>query len=387
VFDCRSPGVLLWFGCMLSWRSPISIFLLGIGLSTNAQNPSPWHGRILGIEESYPSVSGRTQSLTYTDLNNGSQRGTLSTDSEIIYTLNESSATIYVFKRKLANDGEPSQDLEIIPLNNIGATRRVRYPPVCSACPGCGCAGQGTRIVVSRDAHYVFTALTRRLNGPGTEQIVVTYDSVAGRFLDSLVSLFPVGGLLLSSSEPESFEMLTNGLKLLRYKVHGPEVQKGVVVSELPVPDNRGQLIRDSANARTLFLCVDGKVIEITDRLKQIGQIDAPSPMRRSFPATISGDGKLLFVPTGPIKTATANASSTAVYIDQIDVYNAASLTRLRTLHSQRSLLDVIPNHDGTMLYAAIPDRPSIVVLDSETLWQEEDHLTQSPIRQITLLP
>jgi hypothetical protein len=130
----------------------------------------------------------------------------------------------------------------------------------------------------------------------------------------------------------------------------------------------------------------DGHRQNLTYTLKEIADI-APLPtLRRMYSPSISGNGKLLFVPTGP-NTWPAKKFSASAYIDQIDVYDAMTLVGLRSLHSQRPLLDVIPDQDGGRLFAAIPGRPSFLILNSNTLWQEEDHLTQFPIRKMTLLP
>ena len=173
---------------------------------------------------------------------------------------------------------------------------------------------------------------------------------------------------------------------LVRYRVAGHGIRKDAVLNQLAFPDSHYQLIRDPTNPRTLFLFENGKVIEAAGALREMGDI-APLPMlRRMYSPSISGNGKLLFVPTGP-DTWPAKKFSASVYIDQIDVYDAMTLVRLRSLHSQRPLLDVIPDQDGGRLFAAIPGRPSFLILNSNTLWQEEDHLTQFPIRKMTLLP
>jgi hypothetical protein len=391
--------VLLWWRCVPRWRSRTSLLiLLGIAPASYAQNPSPWHGRIIGIEDTY-GPRGLIQNLTYTDLENVSQRGVLTADSQLNYLLDAASATVYVYRRSISGEGE-NRSLEIIPLDNMAARKVVGYPPVCYACPACrGCTPDQAQIAISTDGRYVFTIMYRFLAPlkPSPPQIPMTddsavvkevalpYDRVAGQFLDTYV--FPVqqGGWLLPSSEPDSFELFSDG-RLVRYHVGGRQVIEGAVVGEVAFPAGRYYPTRDTANARSLFLFENGKVIEAAGHLKDIGNIDPLPASRRRYSASVSGNGKLLFGPTGPANWA-AGKFAPGPYIDQIDVYDAMTLARLRSLHSQRPLLDVIPNQDGGRLYAAIPGRPSIVVLNSNTLWQEEEHLTQLPIRQIMLLP
>ena len=259
---------------------------------------------------------------------------------------------------------------------------------------------------LSPDGRYVFTLRERlqehhAMPPPGqiandddasfVEQVITIYDSSTGRFLNGPVSTFlpgVTGYQLLPSSEPESFEILEfdPSIRLLRYRIAGGGAQNGVALSELEAPKSDAQVIRDPANARTLLVRTDGMVIEVAARLRQIGAVIPLAPGRRMYSPALSGDGKLLFIPTGPTKN-TAVRFAPFFYIDQIDVYEASGLTRLRSLRSQRPLLEVVPNQDGSILYAAIPDRRSVVVLNSESLWQEEEHLTESAIHHIVLLP
>ncbi len=113
---------------MLSWRSRISIpILLGVVLASYAQDPSSWHGRILGIED---SPNGQ-KSLAYEDMRNVSQRGTLTEASILTYLLDVSSATAYVSQVKVTNQGESGRSLRVMGLNNARVNKIVDVGVLC----------------------------------------------------------------------------------------------------------------------------------------------------------------------------------------------------------------------------------------------------------------
>ena len=396
---------------MRGWRSHFSIpILLGIAFASNAQNPSPWHGGILGTEDSYTPDGQLVRNLTYSDFERIPRHETLTGGSELTYLLDAAKATVYVFARILNNQGEVGRRLTVIPLNNRRAIRTVDYPAVCSACPSCRGCNLQSQIAISANGRYLFTLMERRQehhqkpqlgqfanddDASVDEQVILVYDTATGRFLDSPILpdlLSPRNYWLLPSSEPESFEILVSypSMRLLRYRVAGSRQQKGVVIGELAASLSDADVVRDPVNGRTLFLRYDGRVVEVKDRLKEIGFIEPMVASRKMYSPSVSGNGKLLFVPTGPRDTRNRLASTgnfePISYIDQIDVYDAANLTRLRTLRSQRPLLEVVPNEDGTLLYTAIPNHARLVILNSDNLWQEAERQIPSPIRQITLV-
>jgi hypothetical protein len=258
-------------------------------------------------------------------------------------------------------------------------------------------------MAISPDGRYVFSLIARLQEhhtkfAPGEiandddaslyEEVVLTYDSKEGRLLPDRVSVFfgqPGDYYLLPSSEPGSFEILTfqPSIRLTRYRMHGSERQNGLVVGESK-SGSVVQTVWDSANARTLLLCSNGTVIEVKGHLKDVGRIDPTPALRQMFSASVSGNGKLLFVPSGPARNDT-NRYLPAFYTDQIDVYDAENFTKLRTLRSQRPLGPVVPNREGTRLYT--PGASSVLILNSESLWQEEVHATEISVGRITLIP
>src|SRR5271154_1906936 len=242
---------------MSSWQLLNALaIVLSVSLGSDAQNPSPWHGRVLGIEDSH-GPNGLIRNLTYSDFQNVPQHEILTTDSELRYLLDATSATIYVFRRRLTNEGETHRSLAIIPLNNRRATKQIEYPAVCRACAACSyCVGE-TQLAVSPDGRFLFTLMERlqrhRLTlQPGqfatdddasfAEPVIVTYDSTTGRFLDGTVYWnvrSPSRYWLLGGTQPGNFEILTinpGTIHLLRFKASGPQTQNGVVLSELPAP-------------------------------------------------------------------------------------------------------------------------------------------------------
>jgi hypothetical protein len=391
---------------MWAWRQTRrfdkAFVIFSVAIVLQGQNPSPWHGRVLGVGSSYPPNGPSQQVLTYTDMGPPWEHGRLTQDFALNYVL-DAGSTIYVWKRSLVSDKE-HQIFEILPLENMRANRKtIECTAVCTACPSCRYCKGGAQMAISPDGRYVF-ALIERLQehhttfAPGViatdddasfyEEIVLTYDSKADRFLPDRVSLFlgqPVAYSLLPSSEPESFEILTfyPSIRLARYSMHGSERQNGVVLGE----SSSGTLVQaawDSTNARTLLLCSNGNVIEVKGHLKDVGRIDPTPALRQMHPASLSGDGKLLFVPSGPAGTR-GDRYFPPSYTDQIDVYDATNFTKLRTLRSQRALGQVVPNRDGTRLYT--PGASSVLILNSESLWQEEVHPTDISVGRITLIP
>lgn len=388
---------------MLRGRSLIRIAIL-LSLPLGAQDPTLWHGRILGVGEWHGGTGPSQQVLTYADTGPGYEHGTLTNAFQISYRLDAASSTVYVWKRNLSNEGREFQGFEMLPLTNMKARTSIDCTAVCTACPTCrSCRGPAS-MVTSPDGRYVYSLIERFQEhhttfAPGQiafdddasfhEQVILTYDSKDGRMLADRVTLFlgqPVAYFLLPSSEPESFEILTYypSVRLCRFSMHGSGRQNGVVLGDLGKSTGQVELAWDTANARTLLLWSDGRVIEAKGGLKQIGKIDHLGPLRRMYSASVSGDGKLLFVPTGPVRNG-ADRYLPARYFDLIDVYDAMSLVKLRSLRLQRPLSEVVPNRDGTKLY--VPDGPIILVLNSETLWQEEWHATEPFTNRITLVP
>lgn len=400
---------------MWAWRQTRrfdkAFVIFSVAIVLQGQNPSPWHGRVLGVGSSYPPNGPSQQVLTYTDMGPPWEHGRLTQDFALNYVLDAGSSTVYVWRDSPVTTPVNSpvsnirrQILEILPLENMRANRKtIDCTSVCTACPSCRYCKGGAQMAISPDGRYVFSLIARLQEhhtkfAPGViandddasfyEEVVLTYDSKEGRLLPDRVSVFlgqPVVYSLLPSSEPESFEILTfqPSIRLARYSMHGSDRQNGLVLGE-STSGSVVQTVWDSPDARTLLLCSNGTVIEVKGHLKNVGRIDPTPPLRQMSSASVSGNGKLLFVSSGPARNDT-NRYLPAFYTDQIDVYDAVNFTKLRTLRSQRPLGHVVPDREGTRLY--VPGASSILILNSESLWQEEVHATDISVGRITLIP
>jgi hypothetical protein len=145
------------------------------------------------------------------------------------------------------------------------------------------------------------------------------------------------------------------------------------------------QLVEDHLNRRHLLIRGDGVVVEVRDGLKRIGTLSAVIASRRMYSPSITGDGKLLVIPTGPSRSEDRFAPP--FYIDQIDTYDVASLTRVHSIGLQRPILQIRPNQNGTELYALPSGGRTMLILDAATLWEKREYVMGLPICGFTVVP
>jgi hypothetical protein len=382
------------------------VVLLVVGIA-QAQDAEHWHGHVLGLEI-YLNDSA-PQRLTYTDLGLPFRKASLGSGKGLTYLYDPKSATVYT--TSISGTG-PQQGfvLEVLPLSN-GQRHTILYPPICHACPSCAECHGTIQMALSPDGRYLFT-LVERIQAhrmtlpPGTfandddasfvEQVITVFDTANLRFLDQLVTTGlgnPVAYRLLASPDSGHFDILLfhPGPTLFRWSVEFPSKQASQSVGKLSFNDQSfndsyaSQVVEDPVNRRHLLIRGDGAVVEVRDGLKRIGTVSAVISTRRMYSPSITGDGKLLVIPTGPAQGE--DRFVPPVYIDQIDTYDLASLTRVRSLRLQRPILQIRPNQNGTELYALPAGGRTMLILDAATLWQKREYVLEPPICEFTVIP
>jgi len=218
------------------------------------------------------------------------------------------------------------------------------------------------------------------------ETFAYTFDTTTGNFLPQRASDLQTGdfdGRLFVSRKSGGFDQYLPAAQALR-RYHLSAQGSVASTEDIPNPaapsdaassEKPAAFHRCSAGAGSYFIHTDGRVVIAAESYKA-ARID-PAPKGREMQApTVSGDGKLLFVPTGP-----------APHIDRIAVYETAGFTRLRELQSQRLLSSITASLDGSRLYATLED-PSISILNAASLWEEKVvHYPNPAIRAISVVP
>jgi hypothetical protein len=269
-------------------------------------------------------------------------------------------------------------------------------------------------MALSPDGRYLFSwtdrlQVHRERLPPGTiayddasfeEQVIAVFDTVNQRFLDQLITATfgnPFYYDLLGSRDSNHVDILEvyPGVRLLRWSIEPHATREPQTVADLRLDDSSSvqqlgaRLIEDPVHRRRLLIRGDGVVVEVRDGLKQIGAVSAAIAPRLMWWPSISGDGKLLVIPTGSdrIGDRVLPGFPPGFYIDQIDTYTVADLKRVRSLHLQRPFCQVRPNQNGTELYALPAGGRSMLILDAATLSLKREYVLDPPICDFTVIP
>ncbi len=227
------------------------------------------------------------------------------------------------------------------------------------------------------------------------EQVAVVYDVCRAQFREPVaLGLYNLDVYdLLPGSDAGHFEILVSndsGIELSEWDTDAPSDTNGKTLGHITFgPEGKRWLaskpIWDAAHDRHLLILGGGEVIEIRHGLKRIGKVAGLGSSRTMYTPTVSEDGKLLVVPTGPYRNWSPLLP--AFYIDQVDFYDVTTLKPLRSLHSQRPFLQIQPNYDGSLLLALPAGGKVIDVLNSATLWQDREYTLEIPLETFAVFP
>jgi hypothetical protein len=150
------------------------------------------------------------------------------------------------------------------------------------------------------------------------------------------------------------------------------------------------QVVLSSDRTSSFCIMANGDVYRMSQnfgkRLDQgHGGVDALAGDRVYGEATASGDGRLLFLPSGPTRKSDVYRFQ---YMDRIAVYRCSDLRKLREQSLQRPLRFIRANQDGSQLYATGAIFNQISILDAETLWQERTmDFANSSVENLAFIP
>jgi hypothetical protein len=222
-------------------------------------------------------------------------------------------------------------------------------------------------LAISPDGRQLYTFL---------DNSAYIFDTLSGNFLPKL-AIGLEGGNFIARNSREFDQYRPEDHTIRRYTLG----KDGAIASTSEFPSPAGpvakpsELQRCSAGPVSYFIHSDGHVLIASD-VYNVARVD-PSPQGSEMQLpTVTGDRKLLFVPTGP-----------SPYIDRIAVYETSKFSRVGELHSQRRLSSITANLDGSRLYATLGDS-SIVILDATSLAEKKSMRYPYPtIRAISVVP
>jgi hypothetical protein len=134
------------------------------------------------------------------------------------------------------------------------------------------------------------------------------------------------------------------------------------------------QCVRSPGGGDIYYFQSDGALFRLGSGpgMGSFSGMDALAPDRLFGEATVSGDGQLLFVPSGPAKPPGPFGSQPYdwSYVDRISTYRMPDLRKLREQSLQAPLRRIWASYDGSTLFATEMPRNSLVFLDADTLWR-----------------
>ena len=284
--------------------------------------------------------------------------------------------------------------LAIVDLNHGGDLASYAYPGTLSP--------RGSVLAESADGRWLYT-LTGRVHpswrfrrpeqgGTPTEQAVIyTFETAASRFLPRVAETghaFFDGIVILGGDDAypvpaigpvgiDTFESImisedgrgTPALPATSSKEPEREIPKGSFVCVL------------SPSGRLAYYIQSGGYILKSDpgRPGSTGSfgMEGLAPGRFYGEPAVSGDGKLLFVSTGPERTSAGPYDSPGTYdpsgnnwrhIARVSTYRMSDLVKIREQELQRPLQRIWANHDGSTLFATEEPTDHLLVLDADTL-------------------
>jgi len=372
--------------------------LLSIGILGQEAQPPP---RAWIVALSAHVNDGLAQKLLYTDLFTFNRPLEIAIGLNPSFTFDPQSHTVFFVSEK----GDDRRTLlEIIATSREpGYAQSVVVPRQSIPLPACDRCRR-RQLAISADKRYFFALVDRlhsaRMTIPAGviatdddasyyEQVVTTYDLGSRELLpdQGVFSLSSHGiHVVLPSRSPRSFNLLvvddiSNDLILNEYQLkQSGAIQSTREVSRVPLPPSADPFTRFVAipsAASGLLIRSDGIVVAVTDSLRRTGVVSPPGEGRRFYDPTISEDGKLLFLPSGPKWDPKRNPP---MYIDQLDVYSVGGLKPLKRLFLQRPLKMLAANADGTSLFGLTVNGLSMIVMNAETLWQETEYALSNPL-------
>jgi hypothetical protein len=286
-----------------------------------------------------------------------------------------------------AETGQPQ--LAVVDFDNNWAVTTYAYPgPIGSL---------GVSLGLSDDGRWLYT-LTGRVAAndrysrpeqggtPSEQAVFYTFDTVSAEFLpqaaetgqeyfDGMVIGPMSNGRVVSlgpiSADASSFHSVAIG-------------DDGRAISPPPRPTTQDvhqarkkgtfQCVRSPDGADIYYFQSDGALFRLGagPARGSYNGIDPIAPERLFGEATVSGDGRLLFVPSGPAKPPGQYGSQPYdwLYVDRISTYRMPDLRKLREQSLQAPLRKIWPSFDGSTLFATEMPRNSLVLLDADTLWR-----------------
>jgi hypothetical protein len=226
------------------------------------------------------------------------------------------------------------------------------------------------------------------------ETFAYIFDTKTGNFLPKTVDALQTGGA--GRNLDSSRFVVSQALQLDVYSpedgsVHRYHVSRdGAVASSevVPIPQpakvspvTKAVFERCSAPEVTCFVHDDGLVVVAAAGSYRAAGIDRPEPGRQFLTPTVSQDGGLLFVPSGPA------APGSPRYTDRIAVYDTRDLSKVRQLESQRPLGPITASPDGSRIYTILPETANIAALNSVSLWEEKLLRFNTPIKSVAVVP
>jgi len=293
--------------------------------------------------------------------------------------------------------GQPR--LAVVDFADGGATVEYAYPGPLSA--------RGVSMAWSEEGRWLYTLtgrVTARDRYPKPDQggtvveqaIIYTFDTTTSQFLPE------------TETDHEFFEGMVikpNGkLYVALGPFPGPSTfdhiliaENGRTVSEAPrrfagekgLPAKKGtfQLVMNPAGGPSYYIQSDGYVLRMEANGSGMGGpggIDPIAPDRFLGETTVSGDGRLLFVPSGPVRPPSYKYGWR--YVDRISTYRMSDLRKIREQGLQRPFRRIWSNFDGNILFATEMPNDQLVFLDADTLWQQNIVKVRSNLESLVVV-
>jgi len=269
-------------------------------------------------------------------------------------------------------------------------------------------SGRGISMALSADGHWLYTLTGRERTGRRQMSsegglhpemaIVYTFDVQKSQFLplaaESPFEFSEGMAVIPGSTNRQAFvgPLAPGGFEFGLIKDNGSGIWPRIFGEKRDTRMAAGTFQVISSPDRTRFYCIlpSGAVLRMADGATRMltpgrGATDALPPDRLYGEATVSGDGRLLFLPSGP---AQPSDSYRWRYIDRISVYRWPDLRKLREQNLQRPLKRIWASPDGTQLFATGVAYNQIAILDADTLWQERIiDLPSTSVESISVVP
>jgi hypothetical protein len=226
------------------------------------------------------------------------------------------------------------------------------------------------------------------------ETLAYIFDTRTGNFLPK-----PVAGLQMDGAGPNFDAARFVVSQALQLDLYSPQVggvrryhlsRDGAVASSevVPIPQpakvspvTKAAFGRCGAPGITYFVHDDGLVVVGAEGSYRAASIDKPDSGRQFLTPTVSQDGRLLFMPSGPAGPGSPR------YCDRIAVYDARDFSKVRQLESQRPLGPIAASTDGSRIYTVLPETAAIAALNAVSLWEEKTLRFSTPIKSVAVIP